>query len=277
MRQEKARSTTEWDAASYEELADPMTRWGAKFLEFVELRGDEAVVDAGCGTGRVTEFLLERLPGGTVLAVDVSEKMVEAAAERFAGDGRVRVERQDLLELEVGEPVDVVFSTATFHWILDHDRLFRRLAGVLKPGGLLAAQCGGTGNVARVLETAREVMREERFREAFDGWNDAKHFADPATTKSRLKRAGFEDIETWLHEEPTGFDSVEKLAWYLKTIILRQHVEVLAEGDRDDFVRAVADRLAERGTPVVDYVRLNILARRSGSRSVENTEAEEIA
>ncbi|HZY65533.1 MAG TPA: methyltransferase [Rubrobacteraceae bacterium] len=263
MKQEKV-TTTEWDAASYEELADPMTRWGAKFLELVELRGDEAVVDAGCGTGRVTELLLGRLTGGTVLAVDVSEKMVAAAAERFAGDERVKVERQDLLELNAGDPVDVIFSTATFHWILDHDRLFRRLSENLKPGGLLAAQCGGTGNVARVLETAQEIMREERFRETFDGWTDAKHFADPETTKACLERAGFEKIETWLHEEPTKFDSVEKLAPYLRTVILRQHVAELPEDERDAFVRAVAGRMAEKGMPVVDYVRLNILARRSG-------------
>ncbi|CAN5786367.1 trans-aconitate 2-methyltransferase [soil metagenome] len=253
--------TIEWDAASYEELADPMTRWGAEFLERVELRGDESVVDAGCGTGRVTELLLERLPGGTVIAVDASEKMVGAAAERFAGDERVRVERQDLLELDTGEPVDVIFSTATFHWILDHDRLFDRLAGNLKPGGLLAAQCGGTGNVARVLEAAQEVMREQRFREAFNGWTDSKHFANPDKTKDRLEKAGFENVETWLHEEPTEFDSVEKLARYLKTVILRQHVEVLAEGERNDFVRTVAERMSEE--PVVDYVRLNMLARRA--------------
>ena len=263
MKQEKG-LTTEWDAASYEELADPMTRWGAKFLEFVGLDGNEAVVDAGCGTGRVTELLLERLPDGTVLAVDFSEKMVGAAAERFAGDGRVRVEWQNLLELEAGEPVDVIFSTATFHWILDHDKLFLQLSGNLKPGGLLAAQCGGTGNVARVLETAKEVMQDERFKEAFDGWTDAKHFADPETTKGRLEKAGFEEVEAWLHEEPTEFDSMEKLARYLKTVILRQHVEVLAEQDRDAFVRDVAERLSEKNTPVVDYVRLNMLARRIG-------------
>ncbi len=262
MKQEKV-STTEWDAASYEELADPMTRWGAKFLELVELRGDETVLDAGCGTGRVTELLLERLPEGTVLAVDFSEKMVGAAAERFAEDERVTVGRQDLLELDVG-PAGVIFSTATFHWILDHDKLFQRLAENLKPGGLLAAQCGGTGNVARVLETAQEVMSEARFREAFDGWTDAKHFADPETTKDQLEKAGFEKVETWLHEEPTEFDSVEKLARYLKTVILRQHLSVLEEGERDAFVLDVAECMAEKGMLVVDYVRLNMLARRSG-------------
>ncbi len=264
--------TTGWDAASYEELADPMTRWGAEFLGRVELRGEETVVDAGCGTGRVTGLLLERLPGGTVLAVDVSEDMVSAAAGRFADGGRVTVERQNLLELDAGEPADVIFSTATFHWILDHDKLFQRLAENLKPGGLLAAQCGGTGNVARVLETAQEVMDKEPFRKSFEGWSDAKHFADPETTKARLEKAGFEKVETWLHEEPTGFDSVEKLARYLKTVILRQHVSALPEGKRDDFVRAVAERMSEGGKLLVDYVRLNIIAWR---KSIENTESEE--
>ena len=254
---------TEWDAASYEELADPMTRWGAKFLEFVELRGDEAVVDAGCGTGRVTELLLERLPEGTVLAVDFSEKMVAAAAERFAGDGRVRVERQDLLELDAGEPADLIFSTATFHWILDHDHLFRQLSKNLKSGGLLATQCGGTGNVARMLTMVEEVMEEKRFQEAFDGWSDEKYFADPETTKARLEKAGFEKTEIWLHEEPTEFDSVEKLARYLKTVILRQHVAVLPEDEQDDFVREVAERMSEEGSLIVDYVRLNMLAWKS--------------
>lgn len=260
MKQEKG-LTTEWDAASYEELADPMTRWGAKFLDLIELDGDEAVVDAGCGTGRVTELLLDRLPDGTVLAVDFSEKMVSAAAERFAEDERVTVERQDLLELDTGGLVDVIFSTATFHWILDHDRLFHRLAESLKSGGLLAAQCGGAGNVARVLETAQEVMCEERFRGLFDGWTDSKNFADPEVTKFRLEKAGFEKVEVWLHEEPTEFDSVEKLARYLKTVILRQHVAVLPEDERDTFVLAVAERMSEE--PIVDYVRLNMLARRS--------------
>ena len=103
-------------------------------------------------------------------------------------------------------------------------------------------------------------MREKRFRETFDGWSDAKHFADPVTTGARLKRAGFGKIETWLHEEPTEFDSVEKLARYLKTVILRQHVSVLPEDERDAFVQAVAERMS--GEPIVDYVRLNMLARK---------------
>jgi trans-aconitate 2-methyltransferase len=268
LRQSKEESLTlEWDAGEYEAVSAPQTGWGASFLEiFLErrgLRGDEAAVDAGCGTGRVTELLLRHLPYGTVLAVDASEAMVEAARERFAGDSRVRVERQDVLRLEVGEPVDVIFSTATFHWIRDHERLFERLARVLKPGGRLVAQCGGRGNIARTLAAIEQVMGEARFEQFFTDWEETWYFADPETTRTRLEAAGFEEIETWLHDEHTEFGSVEELARFLKTAVLRPHLAVLPETQSDPFAAAVAGRLAGRGTLVVDYVRLNILATRS--------------
>ena len=258
--------TLEWDASEYEAVSGPQTSWGASLLEvFLErrgLRGDEFVVDAGCGTGRVTELLLPHLQEGRVLAVDASEAMVGAARERFAGEPRVRVEHQDLLLLEVEERVDVIFSTATFHWIEDHERLFERLARILKPGGRLVAQCGGRGDIARTLAVIERVMAEDRFKDAFAGWKKGWYFADPETTRTRLEAAGFEEVETWLHEEFAEFGTVDELARFLKTVVLRQHVAVLPEKERDPFAAAVAARLAEEGGGLgVDYVRLNMLAR----------------
>ena len=255
----------EWNAAAYEGLSSPQTRWGAEFLGRLELRGDEDAIDAGCGTGKVTGLLLERLPRGTVLAVDGSRAMVEAAAERFAGEPRVRVEHQDLLELEVEEPVGLVFSTATFHWIKDHDRLFGRLAVTLKPGGRLAAQCGGEGNISCATRATREVMDRDRFSSFFKGWDDDKNYAGAGETKGRLEAAGFEAVQTWLHEELTGFGSVEELARFLQTVVLGGHMEKLPEGEREPFAEAVAGEIvAEDGEPLLDYVRLNMTATRSG-------------
>lgn len=259
--------TLEWDAAEYETLSGPQLGWGASLLERVlaqrPLRGDETALDAGCGTGRVTELLLERLPLGKVLAVDASEGMVEAARGRFAGDSRVRVERVDLLHLEVEEPVDVIFSTATFHWIQDHERLFRQLGCALKPGGRLVAQCGGKGNISRVTRATEEVMRGDRFRDRFEGWEDTKEYADAETTRERLEAAGFEEIETWMHEEPTRFGSVEDLARFLRTVVLGRHLERLPEADHQPFANAVAAKVAAvEDPPVMDYVRLNMMATR---------------
>ena len=254
----------EWDAAEYERLSAPQTRWGAGVLGRLELRGDEAAIDAGCGTGRVTELLLEKLPEGSILAVDKSGAMVEAARRRFAGDPRVRVERQDLLDLEVEERVDLIFSTAAFHWIKDHDRLFQRLARVVGPGGRLIAQCGGEGNISRATEAVGETVREEPFRGYFEGWEDDKYYADPRSTARRLEAVGFEGVETWLHDEVAAFDSVDDLARFLGVVVLGGHLERLPEEEREPFVAEVAEKVtAVDGRPALDYVRLNIVARRS--------------
>jgi trans-aconitate 2-methyltransferase len=254
----------EWDANEYEQLSAPQTRWGVEVLGRVDLRGDEAAIDAGCGTGRVTELLLTKLPEGSVLAIDGSRAMVEAAKRRFAGEMRVRVERQDLLSLHVEERVDLIFSTATFHWIWDHDRLFENLALALKPGGRLVAQCGGEGNISRATRATKETMEEERFLDYFVGWEDDKYYADARTTARRLEAAGFEEVETWLHDEVAAFGSVDELARFLRTVVLGGYLEKLPEEERSPFAARVAEKVAGvDGRPVLDYVRLNMMARRS--------------
>ena len=234
-------------------------------MERLGARGDEAALDAGCGTGRVTALLLERLPRGSILAVDGSEAMVEAARGRFTGEPRVRVERQDLLSLEVGETLDLVFSTATFHWIGDHERLFGRLAKALVPGGRLVAQCGGEGNIAGATRATESVMATERFRPYFEGWRDDKYYADALATRARLEAAGFKEVETWLHDEVVEFGSEEELTRFLATVVLGGHVESLPEEEREPFAGAVAGEItATEGAPVLGYVRLNMDARRAG-------------
>ena len=248
--------TRDWDARTYDRVADPMTRWGLDTLDRLPLTGDERVLDAGCGTGRVTESLVERLPSGHVVALDGSPSMITGARERLARFGqRVTYVVADLGQpLPIDGPVDAILSTATFHWVPDHDALFANLAAVLRPGGRLVAQCGGAGNIASVQRVLAGIG---------DGWLGAVHFETPLDTTARLDAAGFVDIECWLTDEPTRFEPGEPFETYLRTVVLGAHVERLPEVDRRPFVRAVADGLGE---PVIDYVRLNIVARRSVSR-----------
>jgi trans-aconitate 2-methyltransferase len=247
----------DWDAATYDRIADPMARWGNAVLGRLPLRGDERVLDAGCGSGRVTEQLLARLPDGHVVALDASPAMIDEARRRLASFAdRVTYVVANLLDpLPVAPPVDAILSTATFHWVTDHDRLFRNLAAVLRPGGRLVAQCGGAGNVASVLTAADEVG---------GAWHSPVRpwiFATPEETADRLRAAGFVRVETWLNPEPTPIEPGEPLETFLATVILREHLARLPRARRAGFVRAVAERLPR---PEIDYVRLNIVARRGG-------------
>jgi trans-aconitate 2-methyltransferase len=148
----------DWDAVTYDRIADPMFRWGVAVVGWLDLDGPERVLDAGCGSGRVTEVLLDRLPSGHVIALDGFPSMLDEARrrrlERF-GD-RVEFVLADLMEpLPIAEPVDAIISTATFHWVPDHLALYRHLAAVLRPDGRLTAQCGGAGNLASVATVLR--------------------------------------------------------------------------------------------------------------------------
>jgi trans-aconitate 2-methyltransferase len=229
-----------------------MARWGSVVLARLPLAGDETVLDAGCGSGRVTEELLVRLPHGRVIAADAAPSMLVEARRRLERFGdRVEFVECDLgRPLPIAGPVDAVLSTATFHWVLDHDALFANLAAVLRPGGRLVAQCGGVGNVASVHAAASEVLD--------DDWHGPWNFATPEETKARLEAAGFVDVETWLHEEPTPIEPGEPMETFLRTVILRNHLERVPEAERAGFIRRVAERLP---SSTIDYVRLNILAR----------------
>lgn len=244
----------DWNASRYDRVADPQTRWGAEVLERLPLEGDEVVLDAGCGTGRVTELLLERLPRGRVVALDASAAMLTEARVRLARFGeQVEFVQADLgRPLGLAPPVDAVLSTATFHWVMDHDALFENLASVLKPGGWLVAQCGGFGNVATLLRVAREVN---------PGFRREHNFQTPDATTARLQANGFDHIETWLSEAPTRFDPGAPFEAFLETVCLRTFLDELAPDEREPFVRAVAARMPG---PVLDYVRLNITARLGG-------------
>jgi trans-aconitate 2-methyltransferase len=249
--------TRDWDATTYERVSDPQFEWGLAVLDRLPLRGDETVLDAGCGTGRVTAELAKRLPNGKVIAVDASPSMVERAREALGPDADVFV--ADLAELELDEAVDAILSTAVFHWILDHDRLFGRLHEALKPGGRLVAQCGGSGNVERFHEGLWDVARREPFAEHFDGWGGPWNFASPEQTAARLERAGFTEVHCSL--EPKPFAPPEPRD-FMRTVCLGHHLERLPEDLRAPFVEAVHERTPK---PVeLDYVRLNIDARRPG-------------
>lgn len=247
----------DWDALTYDRISDPQVAMSKPVLDRLKLVGDEMVLDAGCGSGRVTQLLLERLPDGHVIAVDAAPSMVEEA--RAALGARATVFQSDLQQLTVAEPVDAAFSNAVFHWVPDHQLLFDRLFAALKPGGQLVAQCGGKGNIDRLRKLAAEVATAEPYATALTGWSDPWNYASPEETRQRLEIAGFTDIETWL--EPWPVDPPEPRE-YLRTVCLGHHLAALPEHLRDQFLDTVADRYGEPAT--LDYVRLNITARRPG-------------
>jgi trans-aconitate 2-methyltransferase len=239
----------EWDATAYDTLNAPMTVRGRDAVARLELRGDETVLDAGCGTGQVTETLLTRLPRGRVIALDASAQMLDAARARLGRDPRVSFLQADLAQpLPLAEPVDAIASTSTLHWVRDHDALFRHLADALRPGGQLVVDCGGAGNIAEVLGILEQLGHPDH------PWT----YATAEETERRLAAAGFSQYDVRLVPR-VSHHSPEELERFLTSVVLRAHVAALGPRAGAALVRDVAAQLPDGE---LRWMRLEIVAGR---------------
>jgi trans-aconitate methyltransferase len=264
------RDHREWDARAYHRLSDPQVEWGERVLDRLQLAGDELVLDAGCGTGRLTLSLARRLPSGSVVGVDLSGEMLRAARQTLESVAApLSLVRADLLRLPFRQAFDVVFSTATLHWVLDHEALFAELFSVLVPGGRLHAQCGGGPNLARILDDAAAVMRTPPFQQYFSAWATPWNFADPHTAAERLRAAGFENVDVTLEAAPARFADEASYREFLARVVFRAHLQQLPDSAmRDAFLDAVLCGAASADSPLtLDYWRLNLSARRPVGRT----------
>jgi trans-aconitate 2-methyltransferase len=257
---------TEWNAASYHKVSAPQTSWGQKVLNRLHVRGDERAIDAGCGSGRLTGELMERLPAGRVIAIDRSWNMLMTARAnlRPAFGSRVAFAQVSLPDLPFADWADLVFSTATFHWIKDHPALFAGIFSTLRSRGRLHAQCGGGANLRRARELARVVMEAPAFARYFENWPGPWEYAAADVTAERLTAAGFVEVETNLEEAPTTLATEGDYREFVTTVIYHPHLERLPDASlQQSFIDRVTELAAKEPVPfTLDYWRLNISARK---------------
>lgn len=257
---------TEWNAAAYHKVSGPQTSWGQKVLSRLSVNGDERAIDAGCGSGRLTGELMERLPAGRLVAVDRSWNMLMTARAnlRPVFGSRVAFAQVSLPDLPFAGWANLLFSTATFHWIKDHRALFAGIFTALRPGGRLHAQCGGGPNLRRAHELAEQVMQADPFAPYFGEWPGPWEFANAEVTADRLRTAGFVDIATSLEEAPTTLATEADYREFVTTVIYHPHLERLPDARlKQAFLDRVTALAAAEPVPyTLDYWRLNMQARR---------------
>lgn len=257
-------NSREWNAAEYHRLSAPQFQWGQRVVSELHLRGDECVLDAGCGTGKLTRLLLRNLPRGRVVGLDLSRNMVLHARQDLELEfgERVRFVAADLVALPFRNCFDGIFSTASFHWVLDHDALFRNLYEALRPAGWLHAQCGGGPNLDRLRQRVRALSQTPEFSNWLGKFPEPWFFSDAEGAASRLRAAGFQSVKTGLEEASFAVSSAQEFQQYLRTFVLHRHLELLpTDALRAAFVQQLSDVSAHDDPPwALDYWRLNLRA-----------------
>ena len=275
---------SDWDAAKYHRISDPQLAWGRAVAARLAPAAGERILDLGCGTGRLTDEIAQ-VPGIIVVGLDHSAAMLAQArrgvrrgsdrgqtgVRRGSDEGqtpsrRPHYVRGDGAALPFASAFDVIFSAAVFHWIPDHDQLFRSVYEALKPGGRLVAQCGGARNLDRLYGRARALMQSDEYRQHFSGWTNFNHFENVADTEQRLHRAGFDDLDVSLVSSPVTFDTPAAFSEFVAAVCLRHHLDRLPEGARDRFLGQITADAMQDGPPLtLDYWRLNIAARKAAA------------
>ena len=256
----------DWDGARYHRVSDPQVGWGRDVLARLRPRGGERILDLGCGTGRLTAEMAGA-PGIIAIGLDRSASMLREAADAGrSGRNHVAYVRGDGAALPFVPAFDAVFSTATFHWITDHQRLFESIHAVLKPSGRLVAQCGGGPNLERLRGRARELMARPEYAPAFASWSDPWNFCGVPETEARLARAGFIAIDVSLVPAPTTFQDAASFAEFISCVCVRHHLDRLTAAQRPAFVTELTARAAADDPPfLLDYWRLNVTARKGSA------------
>lgn len=242
----------EWNAGTYDRIAEPQEDWGRAVLLRLDAAPGARVLDAGCGSGRVTELLLEQRPDVRVVALDGSAAMLDEARRRLARHAaRVEFVHADLRErLPLHDPVDATFTTAALHWITDHDRLFENLAAASTDDAVFCGQWGGEGNIRRVTDALDQHGVP---------WHDDKYFPGVDATRRAMERAGWVVDAAWLEPAPIWFADDAALAQWLRTVILGAQLGRMPRAAGDELVATVTRAIPDR---TIDYVRINVAAHR---------------
>lgn len=257
-------SSPVWDAAAYHQVATLQHKWGRALLSRHDWRGDERVLDVGCGTGMLAGELLEAHPGAHVVAVDTDPGMVKQAQETLQPYERAQVLQADVMRLPRLGPFDLVISNAVLHWVHDHDAAFQNIHRELVPGGRLLAQCGGKGNLAGVHAIATAIMDRPPFAEAKTPVHKAWNYQDDVSTRERLVRAGFRPATARLEDYPARFATDEEWERFLRVVTLRVYLHALPEPLHGPYLAAYREQARTSGLERrLDFIRLSMDARRS--------------
>ena len=266
-----------WDAEDYAKNSSAQLVWARELIGKLELSGCERVLDLGCGDGKISAEIARMLPRGKVVGIDKSQEMVDFAADAFPNEQwpNLRFWRADAVRLEFREEFDVVFSSATLHWVKDHGPVLRGISRALKPGGRVLLQMGGRGNADAILNLMEESRAKPKWSRYFGGFEYPYGFYGPEEYGKWLSDAGLKANRVELIPKDMAQQGKEGLAGWVRTTWL-PYTQRVPEELREEFIDEVVGRFVEANPPDseglvhVQMLRLEVEAIRQASRSITN-------
>jgi len=255
-----------WDGRDYERHSSHQRAWGGDLMAELTLRGDERILDLGCGDGSLTRQLAERVPRGFVLGIDAAAEMLDTARDKCGAN--MAVQHLDIQDLCFESEFDVIFSNASLHWIHDHPAVVRNIHRALRPGGVFLAQFGCDGNCPNILACLRQQMATPPFPAAYAGFRWPWYFPTLSAYEEVLRTSRFAEWRAWMEHRDQRFPNPDAIVGWIDNPCLIPFVQALPAELRKPFRDAVVEAMLARtrqpdGTHLEPFRRLNVWARRA--------------
>lgn len=258
-----------WNAKEYEKYSSGQTKWGEELLKKLNLKGNEYVLDTGCGDGKITYEISLLVPDGFVKGIDNSISMINNARSKYPVGQfpNLSFELMNVKAIKLKDQFDVVFSNAALHWVDDHSKVLRGIYNSLKPGGKILLQMGGKGNASAAFGIINEMASMRKWSPYLKGIKSPYHFFSNEEYKSFIQEAGFTPVRIELikkdmvHEGKKGFEGFIRTTWLPFT-------ERIPEKQREEFISEAAGLYLKKhpldrdGKVHIGMVRLEVEAKK---------------
>jgi trans-aconitate 2-methyltransferase len=284
-----------WDARTYDQVSYLVQyKWGQHVLEWRKWHGDEIVMDVGCGSGLLTKKLAKKVPRGKVYAVDIDSNMIKQARKNLQLFDNVEIIQSSFTDVRLPQRLDVIFSNSALHWVQDHRNAFQILWDMLKPinssisntnnkdpvininnnngnfdTGQLLVQCGGYGNLQKIITLLERVRHLDQFKAYFTNWKQSWYFANPDDTDKLLKEIGYVNRTVYSNRDYVTLPNRRVYSKFIKTVVAKPYLERLSTDNGDKlkkaFLELFLDEVKKHSNRsktqwFLDFVRLNIVA-----------------
>jgi trans-aconitate 2-methyltransferase len=257
-------SAYEFDPKKYHQSSSHQKDWGNRLIDELQLRGDEIILDLGCGEGTLTARLAALVPNGGVVGMDSSISMIEAAKELESSN--LKFLCRDIDELDFNLGFDVIFSNAALHWVRDHDRLLVNVHRALRPGGVARFNFAGDGNCSNFFAVVRELMSSPKYSRYFEEFIWPWYMPTIKEYQEKVGSSGLFDFQVWGEVADRSFSATELIGWIEQPSLvplLEQISSDTKQEFRDDVVAMMLKRTKNvDGAYFETFRRINLLARK---------------
>ena len=230
-----------WDAEKYDTVKAPQVDAGRELITLAHVRENDAVLDIGCGTGRLTIELARLAARGTVVGIDPSGEMLEKARKVSAEARNLSLIRTGVEELGFSAAFDLAFSNSALHWVTDQHKAIGLTYGALRKNGRIAFQLPAKDFCIEFFDYASKAIELLGYERFYVGWQAPWHFPTREEYGDMLGRAGFGRINVYYKDYHLRFsDSPDVVDWW-SSAGLRPYLAALPEGAQDHFKEAFAE------------------------------------